>query len=43
VNFMLGCVIVAGCYGAYSVNKRIFFIQAVPAILAVAAWWMVPA
>ncbi|HAI45215.1 MAG TPA: DUF1304 domain-containing protein [Stenotrophomonas sp.] len=43
VNFMLGCVIVAGCYGAWSVNKRIFFIQAVPAILAVAAWWMVPA
>jgi len=43
VNFMLGCVIVAGCYGAYSVNKRIFFIQAVPAILAVAAWWSVPA
>ncbi|WP_421575048.1 DUF1304 domain-containing protein [Stenotrophomonas maltophilia] len=43
VNFMLGCVIVAGCYGAYSVNKRIFFIQAVPAILAVAAWWRVPA
>ncbi|HCV96705.1 hypothetical protein D3C87_392290 [compost metagenome] len=43
VNFMLGCVIVAGCYGAWSVNKRIFFIQAVPALLAVAAWWMVPA
>lgn len=43
VNFSLGCVIVAGCYGAYSVKKRIFFIQAVPAILAVAAWWMVPA
>ncbi|MEN5367498.1 DUF1304 domain-containing protein [Stenotrophomonas sp. TWI273] len=43
VNFMLGCVIVAGYYGAYSVNKRIFFIQAVPAMLAVAAWWMVPA
>lgn len=43
VNFSLGCVIVAGCYGAYSVNKRIFFIQAVPAIVAVAAWWMVPA
>ena len=43
VNFSLGCVIVAGCYGAYSVNKRIFFIQAVPAILAVAAWWTVPA
>ncbi|RRU25713.1 DUF1304 domain-containing protein [Stenotrophomonas sp. 278] len=43
VNFMLGCVIVAGLYGAYSVNKRIFFIQSVPAILAAIAWWFVPA
>jgi putative membrane protein len=34
---------VAGCYGAYSVNKRIFFIQAVPAILAAIAWHFVPA
>ncbi len=43
VNFMLGCVIVAGLYGAYSVNKRIFYIQSVPAILAAIAWWFVPA
>ena len=43
VNFSLGCVIVAGCYGAWSVNKRIFFIQAVPALLAAVAWWFVPA
>jgi len=43
VNFMLGCVIVAGVYGAYSVNKRIFIIQAFPAILAVIAWQFVPA
>ncbi|WNH53108.1 DUF1304 domain-containing protein [Stenotrophomonas oahuensis] len=43
VNFMLGCVIVAGLYGACSVNKRIFFIQSVPAILAAIAWWFVPA
>ncbi len=43
VNFMLGCVIVAGLYGAYSVNKRIFFIQSVPAMLAAVAWWFVPA
>ncbi len=43
VNFMLGCVIVAGLYGAYSVNKRIFFIQSVPAIFAAIAWWFVPA
>jgi putative membrane protein len=33
--FFLGCVTVAGLYGAYSVSKRIFFIQAVPAIIAI--------
>lgn len=32
--FFLICVIVAGLYGAYSVNKRIFFIQALPALIA---------
>ena len=35
--FFLGCVIVAALYGAYSVNKRIFFVQGVPAIAATAA------
>lgn len=33
--FFLGCVAVAGCYGAYSVSKKIFFIQGLPAIIAV--------
>jgi putative membrane protein len=33
-RFFLGCVIVAGAYGAATVSKRIFYIQAVPAILA---------
>lgn len=37
VLFFLGCVVVAGLYGAYSVNRRIFFVQGVPAIAAVAA------
>lgn len=32
--FFLGCVIVAGLYGAYSVNKRIALIQALPATVA---------
>ncbi|MEK2647036.1 DUF1304 domain-containing protein [Bdellovibrio sp. BCCA] len=32
--FFLGCVIVAGIYGAATVSKRIFYVQAVPAILA---------
>lgn len=36
--FFLGCVVVAGLYGAWSVNKRIFFVQALPAILAIVAW-----
>ncbi len=35
--FFLACVVVAGLYGAYRVNKRIFFVQALPALLAIAA------
>jgi putative membrane protein len=35
--FFLACVIVAGMYGAATVNRRIFFVQALPAILAIAA------
>ena len=37
VVFFLGCVIVAALYGAWSVNKRIFYVQGVPAIAALAA------
>ncbi|GAB4046978.1 DUF1304 domain-containing protein [Spirosoma litoris] len=32
--FFLGCVIVAGIYGALTAQKSIFFVQALPAILA---------
>jgi putative membrane protein len=32
--FFLGCVIVAGVYGAYSVNRKILFVQALPAMVA---------
>jgi len=35
--FFLGCVIVAGLYGAMSVGIRILYVQAVPAALAMAA------
>ena len=35
--FFLVCVMIAGLYGAKTVNKRILFIQAVPAALALAA------
>lgn len=34
LRFFLGCVVVAGAYGAATVSRRIFFIQAVPALLA---------
>jgi putative membrane protein len=32
--FFLLCVIVAGLYGAYSVSRKILFVQAVPAAIA---------
>ena len=35
--FFLGCVVVAGVYGAATVNRRIFFVQALPALLAIVA------
>ena len=31
--FFLGCVIIAGIYGGYTANKKIFFIQACPALV----------
>ena len=40
VVFFLLCVIVAALYGAWSVNKRIFFVQGLPAIAALAAVWL---
>ncbi|WP_428247185.1 DUF1304 domain-containing protein [Ferrovibrio sp.] len=39
-TFFLLCVIVAGAYGAYSFSRRILFVQAVPAVLALAAVWL---
>ena len=35
--FFLGCVFVAGIYGAATVSRRILFVQAVPAGLAIVA------
>ena len=37
--FFLLCVIVAGLYGAWSVSKRILFVQALPAAIALALLW----
>ncbi|MDP3859454.1 MAG: DUF1304 domain-containing protein [Stagnimonas sp.] len=34
--FFLGCVIVAGVYGAATVGKKILFVQALPAAIALA-------
>lgn len=35
--FFLSCVVVAGAYGAATVGKRLFTVQAVPALIAIAA------
>ena len=34
--FFLGCVIVAGVYGAWSVSKKILWVQALPGAVALA-------
>jgi putative membrane protein len=34
--FFLGCIIVAGIYGGATVNKKILWVQAVPAAVALA-------
>lgn len=33
-NFFLGCVLIAGIYGGLTASKKIFYIQAVPALIA---------
>ncbi|MGS1078145.1 DUF1304 domain-containing protein [Pseudoxanthomonas beigongshangi] len=37
VVFFLVCVTIAALYGAYSVSRRIFFVQGMPAVAALAA------
>ncbi len=32
--FFLGCVAIAGIYGAFTADRKIFFVQALPALLA---------
>ncbi len=36
--FFLACVFVAGIYGAATVSRKILYVQALPALLAIAAW-----
>ena len=39
--FFLTCVVLAGTYGAYSTKKsKLFFVQALPAILALLILWI---
>jgi len=38
--FFLCCVVIAGVYGAYSVSRRILFVQAAPAALALGLLWV---
>lgn len=33
-TFFLSCIIIAGVYGAISASRKIFFVQAMPAIVA---------
>ncbi|HIC32931.1 MAG TPA: DUF1304 domain-containing protein, partial [Flavobacteriaceae bacterium] len=33
--FFLGCVAVAGIYGALTASKKIFFVQALPALVGI--------
>lgn len=35
--FFLSCVIIAGLYGGYSVHRRIFIVQGLPALIALTA------
>lgn len=38
--FFLGCVLVAGLYGAATASKKILFVQALPAALGLALVWL---
>jgi putative membrane protein len=39
-TFFLLCAIAAGAYGAYSVSRRILYVQAAPAALALILVWL---
>jgi putative membrane protein len=40
-TFFLLCVVVAGVYGAATVSRRILYVQAAPAALALVLLWLV--
>jgi putative membrane protein len=39
-TFFLICIIIAGLYGGYSVSRRIVFVQALPAAVALVLVWL---
>lgn len=39
-TFFLACVVLAGCYGAATASRKILFVQALPAALALLALWL---
>lgn len=41
IFFFLGCVVAAGIFGAATVNRRIFYVQALPALLGIVLLWWV--
>lgn len=38
--FFLLCVLIAGLYGAWTASRKILFVQALPAVIALACVWM---
>ncbi|WP_219222684.1 DUF1304 domain-containing protein [Pedobacter antarcticus] len=38
--FFLGCVAIAGIYGAISASKKILFVQTLPALAGILALWL---
>ncbi len=40
-TFFLLCVIVAGIYGGFTANRRILYVQALPAVIALGLLWLV--
>ena len=41
-TFFLGCVIVAGIFGAATASRRILYVQALPALIALILVWVLP-
>ena len=39
-SFFLGCVVVAGIFGAITVSRRIFWLQALPALVGLGLAWL---